>query len=238
MPNEVILLLSLIFIYLSVLMFFKFFGTKGLYCFSVFATICANIEVLILIKAFGLEQTLGNILFASTFLITDIVSEVKGKKEANKIVNLNICISLLFVVVTQLWLQYTPAHEDFAMPAIQQLFTATPRIVLSSLIVYAIVQKFDVWLYHKWWEFTEKKFGDKKKFLYLRNNMSTLVSQLINAALYNFLAFFGVYSFKTVMILIASTYLIFIITSLADTPIVYMARKIAKENSPLWYEID
>ncbi|MEG1608772.1 MAG: queuosine precursor transporter, partial [Clostridia bacterium] len=114
MPNEVILIVSLIFLYLSVLMFFKFFGTKGLYCFSVFATICANIEVMILVKAFGLAQTLGNILFATTFLITDIVSEVDGKDEANKVVNISLCCSVLFVIVTQLWLQYTPTDGDWA----------------------------------------------------------------------------------------------------------------------------
>ena len=78
--NEFLLIFSLILIYLGVLAAYRFFGTAGLYCGTVFATITANIEVLLLVDAFGLEQTLGNILFAATFLITDILSEKSGAK--------------------------------------------------------------------------------------------------------------------------------------------------------------
>ena len=56
----------------------------SMYCFTVFATIAANIEVLLLVDAFGMEMTLGNILFATTFLVTDILSETEGKKAAEK----------------------------------------------------------------------------------------------------------------------------------------------------------
>ena len=78
--NEILLVLSLLVIYGSVLLVYRLFGKSGLYCFTAIATITANIEVLILVDAFGMEQTLGNILFASTFLVTDIISEVDGKK--------------------------------------------------------------------------------------------------------------------------------------------------------------
>ena len=80
MSNEVLLVLSIFIIYGSVIAFFKLFGKQGLYCFTVLATIAANIEVLIVIVAFGMEMTLGNVLFASTFLVTDIISELYGKK--------------------------------------------------------------------------------------------------------------------------------------------------------------
>lgn len=80
MPNELILICSVVFIYGAALLGYKFFGKTGLYCISVIATILANIEVTIMINAFGMEQTLGNVLFAVTFLITDILSECEGKK--------------------------------------------------------------------------------------------------------------------------------------------------------------
>lgn len=80
MRNEILLILSVVIIYGSVLLWYKLLGCKGLMAFTVLATISANIEVLILVNAFGMEQTLGNILFASTFLVTDILSEVSGKK--------------------------------------------------------------------------------------------------------------------------------------------------------------
>ncbi len=72
----------------------------------------------------------------------------------------------------------------------------------------------------------KKKFGDKKRFLWLRNNGSTLVSQLINAFLFTIVAFAGTYDWITLMSIFGSSYVIFIFTSLLDTPIVYLARKI------------
>ena len=226
MSNEVLLVLSILVIYGSELLFFKVFGKNGLYCFTSIATIAANIEVLIVIRAFGMEMTLGNVLFASTFLVTDIVSELYGKKEAKRAVNLGIATSLVFIVLSQWWLLYTPASSDFAMPAMKTIFSNTPRLMIVSMVVYAIVQQFDVWAYHKWWEFTEKRFGSKEKFLWLRNNGSTLISQFLNNLLFTFGAFLGVHDMKTIISIVISSYGIFIVTSLADTPFVYMARKI------------
>ncbi len=231
MPNELLLILSLIVLYGAVLVFYRLFGKLGLYVWTVIATISANIEVLILVDAFGMEQTLGNVLFATTFLVTDILSENHGKKEANVAVNIGIATSIAFIVISQSWMLYTPAASDFASPAIATIFSNTPRLMLASLIVYAICQKFDVWAYHTWWAFTNKKCGDSKKFLWLRNNGSTLISQLLNAILYTFGAFFGVYDIPTLISIVLASYVIFIVTSLADTPIVYLARKM-KETLP------
>ena len=63
--NEFLLIGSLLVVFALVLIFFHLFGKTGLYCWTAFATITANIEVLIVVNAFGMEQTLGNILFAS-----------------------------------------------------------------------------------------------------------------------------------------------------------------------------
>lgn len=95
MSNEVLLLLSVLIIYGSTLIFLKVFGKQGLYCFTSIATIAANIEVLIVVIAFGMEMTLGNVLFASTFLVTDIISEIYGKKEAKTAVHIGIATSIL-----------------------------------------------------------------------------------------------------------------------------------------------
>lgn len=226
MTNEILLIIMLIVIYGMVLVWFAIFGKKGLVCFNVLATIAANIEVLILVNAFGIEMTLGNILFASTFLITDILSEIAGKDYANKAVNIGILTSITFIIISQSWMLYIPSENDFVMSGIKTVFTNTPRLMFASLLTYAIVQKFDVWLYHKWWQFTEKKFGDRKKFLWLRNNGSTLISQFLNSLLFTFAAFYGIYPLPTLLSITASSYAIFIVTSLADTPVVYLARYI------------
>lgn len=159
-------------------------------------------------------------------LVTDIVSELYGKKEAKRAVNLGIATSLVFIVLSQWWLLYAPAESDFVMPAMNTIFSNTPRLMLVSMLVYAIVQRFDVWAYHKWWDFTEKRFGSKEKYLWLRNNGSTLISQLLNNLLFTFGAFLGVHDMRTLISIVISSYGIFIVTSLADTPFVYLAREI------------
>lgn len=224
--NELLLICSVIFIYGMVLLGYKLFGKTGLYCISAVATILANIEVVLLINAFGMEQTLGNVLFAVTFLITDILSECEGKKAANKAVFVGIFASVFFLILSQSWLLYTPSANDTMMSSIKAVFSNTPRMIISSLLVYTISQLFDVWLYHKWWGFTEKKFGDKKKFLWLRNNGSTLISQILNTALFTVFAFAGTYDLQTMISIFFSSYVIYIFTSLLDTPFLYLARKI------------
>lgn len=228
--NELILIVSLIFIFGAALLAYKYFGKAGLYCISAIATVLANIEVLVIIKAFGMSQTLGNILFAVTFLVTDILSECEGREAANKAVFIGIFSSVFFLAISQSWMLYVPSSEDWAMPAITQIFSNTPRLVLASLSVYAISQMFDVWLYHQWWKLTEKKTGDKRKFLWLRNNGSTLVSQLINTLLFTLIAFAGTYDWKTVFSIFGSSYVIYIFTSLLDTPAVYIARRISDKK--------
>ncbi len=220
--NEILLILSIFFIYGLVLLWFYLFNEKGLLCFTVFATITANIEVLLVIKAFSLEQTLGNVLFGASFLATDMLSEFYGKKSSKKAVLVGLLTSISFVILSQSWLLYDVINdldEPFKM-----VFSNTPRVMISSLLVYAISQFFDVWIYHKWWDFTKKISGDKRKYLWLRNNASTLTSQFINSLLFTFLAFYGLYDIKTLINIFISSYIIFIITSILDTPVIYISR--------------
>ena len=229
MSNELLLIFNLIFLYSAVVGAYYLFGKKGLTGFTVFATLAANIEVLIMVHAFGMDQTLGNIMFATTFVVTDILSEVEGKEASKEAVNLGIATSVLFICVSQLWLQFTPSSADWAMPSIQAIFSNTPRLMIAGLAVYAIAQKFDVWFYHKVWKLTESRLGDKRKYLWIRNNASTLFSQLINSFLFTLLAFGGTMPNELLFEVFMSSYVIFIVTSIADTPFVYLARKI-KEN--------
>ncbi len=229
--NEILLIVTLLVVYGGVLLAYRFFGKMGLYCFTVFATITANIEVLLMVHAFGMEMTLGNILFASTFLITDILSETCGKEDANRAVTLGICTSAAFIVISQSWLLYEPSTQDWASASFHTIFSNTPRLLLASLLVYAVSQKFDVWAYHKWWALTADKCGDSKKMLWLRNNGSTLISQLLNTVLYTFGAFWGMYDMSTLISICLSSYVIFIATSLLDTPYVYLARYISEHRN-------
>lgn len=230
MINEILLMASIVILYGAVILMYKFFGTTGIICWTCIATVLANIEVLRVVEAFGVEQTLGNVLFATTFLVTDIIHENHGAEEAKKAVRLSIVASIIFVVISQSWLLYDPASTDWAGDAFETIFANTPRLVGASLAVYAICQFLDVHLYGKWWELTERKCGDRNRFLWLRNNLSTLISQAVNTVLYNVAAFAGIYDFHTLVSLCIGGYIIFVITSLCDTPVVYMCRKIGRRD--------
>ena len=224
MPNELLIIFSFILIYGSIVLFYRLFGKGGLLAFNVLATILANIEVLLLVRAFGIEMTLGNVLFASTFLITDILSENHGKQYANRAVVISTICSIVFILVSQMWLIYTPSENDWASSSFRTIFSSTPRIICASLGVYCISQLVDVWLYHKWWDWCKKRFGDSRRGLWIRNNGSTLISQLLNTLLYTTFAFYGTYPISTLVSIFISSYAIFFVTSLLDTPFVYWCR--------------
>ena len=224
--NELLLILSLLISFGSTVLFLKLFGKSGLFAWIGICAVFANVEVLILVHAFGMDQTLGNTLFASSFLATDILSELYGKKEANKGVLVGIITTILFILLSTMWINYVPAEGDWAMPFIKQLFANTPRVLIASLVAYAVSEAFDVWLYHKWWDLTVKRFGNKDKCLWFRNNFSTLFSQLVNIVIFNFGAFLWIYSLSQLLSITLACYVIYIVTSLLDTPFIYLAKKI------------
>lgn len=224
MQNELLLLGSVILIYGSVLVAYRLFGKIGMYIMTVIATILANIEVLMLVDGFGMEQTLGNVMFASTYLVTDILSENEGKQSATKAVWLGVFTSIVMLLFTQYWLLYIPSSNDWVREHIAQIFSTTPRLLTASFLGYVVSQRFDVWLYHKWWAITTVRSGNSKRFLWLRNNGSTMISQIINTIIFNGIAFYGIYELKTFISIMVSSYVIYVFTSLLDTPAVYIAR--------------
>lgn len=222
--NELLLSGSVILIYGAVLLAYRFFGKTGLYAMTAITTVLANIEVLIIVEGFGMEQTLGNVMFASTFLITDILSENEGKKSASRAVWIGVFSSLTMLAFTQYWLLYTPAETDWASEHIRAIFSTTPRMLFASFLAYVISQRFDVWLYHRFWDMTSRLTGSKMSLLWLRNNGATLISQVLNTLIFTFTAFYGWYDTESLIHIMLSSYLIFIVTSLLDTPVVYLSR--------------
>lgn len=224
--NELLILLSIFLLYGLVVAFSRLLGREGLFAWVSIATLLANIEVLILVRAFGMEQTLGNVLFASTFLATDVISELYGKESAKKAANIGIATSFTFFLMTVLWQIIEPSANDLSYVHLSALFKTAPRVLAASLISYTIVERFDVWAYHAIWEKTAKRTGDKSSFLWLRNNLATITSQFINAVLYTFLAFYKTYDNQTLLSIVSSSLVIFLATSLLDTPFLYLAKEI------------
>ena len=146
------------------------------------------------------------------------------------LVLLIVAATVFFLLVTVSWRFYIPGAADQFSPALRQVFSQTPRMIIAGLAVYAVTQFFDVWIYHKIWDLTTERLGDRDRLLWLRNNAGTILSQLINAVLFNLLAFWGIYDGATLVNIIISTFVIYAVTALADTPFVYAARKIARKK--------
>lgn len=224
--NTLLFFAEMLFFLCAALCAYRFFGKTGLYAYSVFAVLLCNIQVCLSIDVFGMSATGGNAIYASTFLVTDILSERFGKKAANKAVLLGFFAMILWICGTQLTLLFAPNESDFVHGALEQVFSLLPRVSAASLAAYLISQTADVWLYHFIWE----KTGKNKKYLWVRNNLSTLCSQLLDSCVFVFTAFFGVYETKVFVSILITTYVFKVVCALCDTPFMYLARRICPEN--------
>lgn len=222
MPNELLFIASVLIYLGSVLLLYKLFGKNGLFVFAIFSTLLGNIAVCKCIDLFGTSTTAGNVLYASTFLVTDILSEKYGKKEATKAVKYSFSIMLLWLLGTQLILAFTPNANDYIDESLGVVFGVVPRITIASLIGFVCSQNIDVFLYHFIWN----KTGNTEKGLWKRNNGSTLISQAVDTILFTTLAFWGTYPTNVFISILITTYVFKVVVAVLDTPFIYIARKL------------
>jgi hypothetical protein len=220
LSNELLWLAMLLVNFAIILLVYRFFGRMGLFIWIPIATITANLQVLKTVEIFGLTATLGNIVYATTFLVTDILGENYGRKDAGRAVGIGFLSLISVVVLMQLALLFEPSAEDFAQPHLSAIFEILPRVTLASVAAYALSQYHDVWAYQFW----KARFPEPRR-IWVRNNLSTLVSQLIDSAVFSFAAFLGVFELSVVLEIAATTYLFKLIVAVADTPLVYLAHR-------------
>jgi uncharacterized integral membrane protein (TIGR00697 family) len=221
MFNEVLGIGFAILNMIFVLIMYKFFGRTGLFVWVGFATVLANIQVVKLIEIFGLTATLGNAVYGSIFLVTDILNEKYGKKEAKKAVWLGFSSLIMMTIIMQVVLQFEPAPDDFAQESLTTIFGLIPRIALGSMIAYIISQYTDVFIF----SFLRKIFPSDGAF-WIRNNGSTMLSQLLDTLIFTSIAFLGVYPTDVWISIFISTYVLKFLVSIVGTPFGYLAKRI------------
>jgi len=232
MQNELLWLALMVITFIGIIIAYRFFGKIGLYSWMAMAIIIANIQVMKTISIFGLVTALGNIIYGTTFLTTDILNENYGKKEAQKAVWLGFFILITVTIVMQICLKFIPHESDALSPALNQIFGLLPRITIASLTAYLISQFHDVWAFNFW----KKLF--KNKYLWLRNNLSTMTSQLIDNIIFTFIAFVGffglfgweqVFEWPIIIEIFLVSYAMKWIVSIVDTPFMYWSKIIKKK---------
>lgn len=163
------------------------------------------------------EISVGILPYPITFLITDIISEVYGKRKANDVVTAGIFasfFSLLIVLVSDDVPATAWSPIDDAL--FSTVFGATAIAVVASMLAYLFAQYIDVAVFHFW------KRTTKGKHLWVRNNFSTLFSQLVDTATVLFLlCFFGKIEWALFGPLLLSGYLFKAFIALCDTPFLY-----------------
>jgi len=220
MINEILWIGLLIANFIIVLFSYRLFGKTGLYVWTAVAVILANIQVMKTIQIFGLVTALGNIIYSSLFLVTDILNENHTRKDAQKAVWIGFFVLISTTILMYITIHFIPHESDFMSEHITAIFTFLPRITLASLTAYIISQNHDVWFF----SYLKKRFNKDK--LWLRNNLSTITSQLIDNIIFTVIAFVGTFPLEIIIQIFFTSLIMKVVVAFLDTPFIYMARKI------------
>ena len=192
-------------------------------------------------EPFGIREyfylSVGILPYPLTFLVTDILSECYGKRRANQVVMAGLVASAFVVLV--IWVADRipsmggvdvdtgaafPGAEFDAM--FHQIFGKTGRAVAASMIAYLVAQLVDIQIFHFWRRLT------KGRHLWLRNNGSTVFSQLVDTTLVVSLLFLGTETAHRIPQMIAAGWTFKALAALFDTPLFYLAVRFFKARYP------
>ena len=215
--NEVLLFAEIVIVFTLLLLAQRMFGKAGVLAWIPLATVTANILTLKNVCLFGMNTAAGSVMFASTFLATDILTECYGVKEARRGVLMGLCGAVMFVVCSQIVLRYIPSPIDYASDAMNGLFALNLRVSMASIAMYLVANMADVFLY----EGLRRKTGGRK--MWLRNNLSTIVCNCAENFMFVLLGFYGVYDFGQCMDIAWSISIIEAVVGICDTPFLYAA---------------
>lgn len=176
----------------------------------------------------------GAITYAFTFLCTDIIGELWGKKEAGLTVKRGF-YAQLFALALIILTRYTPTSDTAMQEAYVMLLGQTPFFVAGSLCAYLCSQRWDVWIFHHVRDKYAKRGGNFARHRWVWNNISTATSQIIDTIIYATVAFgFGMGfffqkgGFSVVVGIVVGQYLLKLCLAIIDTPFFYLFTKTEK----------
>jgi uncharacterized integral membrane protein (TIGR00697 family) len=164
------------------------------------------------------ELSVGILPYPITFLITDLISEIYGKRAANRVVTAGIFASF-FSMGILLVSDFVPAMESSPVDdaTFTKVFSLSPLAVLASMIAYLLAQFVDIRIYHFWKKLT------KGKMLWLRNNFSTFASQFLDTfSVILLLSIFGILPWDLFYGLVLSGFIFKVLVAALDTPLLYL----------------
>ena len=216
--NEVIFLIETVTVFGLLTLTNKYFQKEGVMAWVGIATILANVITAKNATVFGMNTAIGTVMFASTFLATDILTEYYDERYAKKAVLIGLTSSALLIISTQIALLYSPSSFDIADTPMRSLFGLNLRISIASMVMYFIANMADIAIFQK----IRSKTGGR--WLWLRNNVATILCNCLENFGFIGLAFAGIYDAKTIINIALSTSVIELLAAVIDTPFLYMAK--------------
>jgi hypothetical protein len=185
---------------------------------SVFVTslVISNVLATKLFMLGNLIIPAGVIAYPITFLMTDVIGEIWGKKIVTRVVWAGFFCSLLAMLLGFLAVMLPAAPFYERQEFFAELFGRVGRITGASLIAYLISQFNDIWLFHKIKDMTNGKH------LWLRNNVGTIFSQLFDTIIFIVIAFYGTMPTSVLIGMISSQWMVKVLIALLDTPFCYL----------------
>lgn len=171
----------------------------------------------------------GVIVYAVSFLITDLISEVYGKRYATGAVLLGFISMIVFSLYSRLMVEWPSASYWEGQEAFNSIVGLSIRITVAGCVSFIISQYWDVTVFHWIKNKKESEFSDKERklpALWWRNTLSTMTSQFIDSTIFVSIAFLGLYENKMVINMIIAQWMIKCIIALIDTPFAYWGRSV------------
>lgn len=229
--TELISLLLTIVCGVSILVLYKNFGKVGLITFNAMAVIVGNIQVL-RVAEFGFSPdpvALGTVMFAATFMVTDVLNECYGRAVARFSIFLSFTIYVSMTLCMLVDLGHRPQPGDVNYAAMETLFTPSLRFFIASLSAFLLSQLLDIWIFNRVKNLCEGRF------LWLRTNASTFISGLVDNFIFSTLAWVilspSPVSFHTLMMTyVIGSYLYRAIVNVILTPVIYECKRIFLES--------
>jgi hypothetical protein len=182
----------------------------------IMALVISNIMATKIWTIWGLMLPAGVIAYPITFLMTDVIGEIWGKKVVTKVVWAGFICCLFALLLEWIAVQLPAAPFYNRQEMFSEMFGRVGRITFASLAAYLVSQLHDVWMFHM---ISDKTKG---KHLWLRNNVATIISQLYDTIIFIVLAFYGTMPSSVIVNMILSQWLVKTVIALADTPFCYL----------------
>jgi len=200
-----------------------------LFAFFITSMVLVNTIGTKIITLFSIRVSVGIFFMPILFLVTDIIGEVKGKDEALFFVKTATGMLIFLFVMVLLCVHVKPFEGYAYQKEYALIFGSTLRMTLASLISFITSQNIDIILFDKMNEIT------KGKHLWIRNNASTMTSQLVDTIIFDFIAFYHVTPMFTVPFLISMIipyWLFKVLFAAFDTPFCYLGVKWLRGEAP------